>query len=82
MIHADRRVAEARKFGLERVLGPRPAEGKVKGLESGETLADALRAAGAKRLLERPPNRPIRPTCAGPLTKPNPSFPHGFPRNS
>ena len=49
--HADRRVAEARKFGLERVLGPRPAEGKVKGLESGETLADALRAAGAKRRL-------------------------------
>jgi DNA repair protein RadA/Sms len=49
--HADRRVAEARKFGLERVLGPRPAEGKVKGLESGETLADALRAAGARRRL-------------------------------
>ncbi len=49
--HADRRVAEARKFGLRRVLGPRPAEGKVQGLESGETLADALRAAGAKRRL-------------------------------
>ena len=49
--HADRRVAEARKFGLQRVLGPRPAEGKVPGLESGETLADALRSAGAKRRL-------------------------------
>ena len=49
--HADRRVGEARKFGLGRVLGPRPAEGKVEGLESGETVADALRAAGAKRRL-------------------------------
>ena len=51
--HADRRVAEARKFGLERVLGPRPAEGRIEGLESGETIADALRAAGAKRALRR-----------------------------
>ena len=49
--HADRRVGEARKFGLGRVLGPRPAEGKVEGLESCETVADALRAAGAKRRL-------------------------------
>ncbi len=40
--HADRRVSEARKFGLERVLGPRPADGRVKGLESGATLADAM----------------------------------------
>jgi DNA repair protein RadA/Sms len=47
--HADRRVGEARKFGLERVLGPRPADGRVKGLESGATLADAIKAAGAKR---------------------------------
>ncbi|MDP9188378.1 MAG: DNA repair protein RadA [Actinomycetota bacterium] len=46
--HADRRVAEARKFGLSRVLGPRPADGAVRGLASSETLADALRAAGVR----------------------------------
>jgi DNA repair protein RadA/Sms len=45
--HADRRVAEASKFGLATVLGPRPAEGRVKGLRPAETVADALRAAGA-----------------------------------
>jgi DNA repair protein RadA/Sms len=50
--HADRRVAEARKFGLSRVLGPRPAEGTVKGLASEETVAAALRSAGAKRQLK------------------------------
>ena len=46
--HAERRVAEARKFGLDRVLGPRPADGAVKGLAPSETLAEALGAAGAK----------------------------------
>jgi DNA repair protein RadA/Sms len=49
--HAERRVAEARKFGLDRVLGPRPADGAVKGLAPSETLAEALRAAGAKARL-------------------------------
>jgi len=49
--HADRRVAETRKFGLDRVLGPRPAEGSIAGLQSVETVADALRAAGTKRRL-------------------------------
>jgi DNA repair protein RadA/Sms len=43
--HADRRVGEARKFGLERVLAPRPADGTVKGLEAVETVSAALRAA-------------------------------------
>jgi DNA repair protein RadA/Sms len=43
--HADRRVGEARKFGLDRVLGPRPADGTVKGLETVETVSAALRAA-------------------------------------
>jgi predicted ATP-dependent serine protease len=49
--HAERRVGEALKFGLDRVLGPRPAEGTVKGLDNRETVADALRAAGAGRRL-------------------------------
>lgn len=49
--HAERRVGEALKFGLERVLGPRPAEGTVVGLDARETVADALRAAGAGRRL-------------------------------
>ena len=51
--HADRRVAEARKFGLGRVVGPPPAEGSVKGLTSEATVAAAIRAAGAKRQLKR-----------------------------
>ena len=49
--HADRRLGEARKFGLPRVLAPTPAEGKPKGLETADTIAAALRAAGAKRKL-------------------------------
>ena len=49
--HADRRVAEARKFGLDRVLAPPPAEGSIPDLTSADTLAEALRAAGAKRRL-------------------------------
>jgi DNA repair protein RadA/Sms len=51
--HADRRVAEARKFGLTQVIGPRPAEGSVKGLSSQETLAKAIKSAGAKRQLRQ-----------------------------
>jgi DNA repair protein RadA/Sms len=49
--HADRRVGEARKFGLDRVLAPRPAEGDIPGLTSADTLAEALRAAGTRRRL-------------------------------
>jgi DNA repair protein RadA/Sms len=45
--HADRRAAEARKFGLERVLGPPPGDQRVPGLTGAATLADALRGAGA-----------------------------------
>jgi DNA repair protein RadA/Sms len=47
--HADRRVAEARKFGLGRIVGPKPADGTVKGLRSSDTLAEAVR--GLKRPL-------------------------------
>jgi hypothetical protein len=50
--HADRRVGEAKKFGLPGVLGP-PVEEKVAGLRSSETLAEVLRAAGAKSHLKR-----------------------------
>jgi DNA repair protein RadA/Sms len=49
--HADRRVSEARKFGLEPVLGP-PAGEPVRGLAEAGTLADAIRAAGGKGRLE------------------------------
>jgi DNA repair protein RadA/Sms len=50
--HAERRVAEAKKFGLDRVLAPRPAEADIPGLTSVETVAAALRSAGAKRALK------------------------------
>jgi DNA repair protein RadA/Sms len=46
--HADRRVAEARKFGLERVLGPPAGEEPIAGLDGSATIAEALRSAGAK----------------------------------
>jgi DNA repair protein RadA/Sms len=51
--HGDRRIAEAGKFGLDRVVGPAPAEGRIKGLEPAATIADALRGAGAKAQLRR-----------------------------
>jgi DNA repair protein RadA/Sms len=47
--HPDRRVAEARKFGLGAVLGP-PATERLSGLEACDTLSAALsRAAGPSR---------------------------------
>jgi DNA repair protein RadA/Sms len=45
--HADRRVAEASKFGLAPVLGPAASE-RTKGLTEAASLRDALRTAGAK----------------------------------
>jgi DNA repair protein RadA/Sms len=50
--HADRRVAEARKFGLDRVLGPDNGDEKIAGLTTAGTIADALRSAGAKGRLK------------------------------
>jgi DNA repair protein RadA/Sms len=47
--HADRRVGEATKFGLTDVLGPKPAEGRVKNLSTQETIAEAIKSAGAQR---------------------------------
>jgi DNA repair protein RadA/Sms len=40
--HADRRVAEARKFGLDRVLGPRPGDETIPGLTAVSNLRAAL----------------------------------------
>jgi len=46
--HADRRVAEARKFGLPHVLGPPPGDEKITGLTGATTLAEALKGVGAR----------------------------------
>ena len=51
--HAERRVAEARKFGLERVLAPRPADGPIAGLTAVDGVSEALRAGGARRRLRQ-----------------------------
>src|SRR5215208_2229802 len=40
--HADRRVAEARKFGLHRVLGPPPGDEAIPGLSSVSSIKAAL----------------------------------------
>src|SRR6266545_676727 len=40
--HADRRVAEARKFGLEKVLGPPPADEPIHGLSPVGSIKAAL----------------------------------------
>src|SRR5829696_1538398 len=50
--HADRRVAEARKFGLDRVLGPPPGDEAIPGLSAVGSLKLALsggRRGGALR---------------------------------
>ena len=45
--HADRRVAEARKFGLGTVVAPPPGEERIEGLRAARTIADALRSGAA-----------------------------------
>jgi DNA repair protein RadA/Sms len=53
--HADRRVAEARKFGLDRVLGPPPGDGAIPGLSPVGSVKAALsggRKASAPELRE------------------------------
>src|SRR4051795_6386054 len=45
--HADRRVAEAQKFGLEKVLGPPPAEEPIQGLSPVGSVKAAL--SGSRR---------------------------------
>jgi DNA repair protein RadA/Sms len=51
--HADRRVAEAGKFGLGRVLGPPPGDESIDGLAGASSLAEALRSVGARGQLRR-----------------------------
>jgi DNA repair protein RadA/Sms len=51
--HADRRVAEAGKFGLGRVLGPPPGDESIDGLAGASTLAEALSSVGARGQLRR-----------------------------
>src|SRR5262245_26501107 len=48
--HADRRVAEARKFGLEAILGPKPGDEAIVGLRPVESLRTALSGGGSKSL--------------------------------
>jgi DNA repair protein RadA/Sms len=45
--HADRRVAEARKFGLDRILGPPPGDQAIQGLAPVGTIKAAL--SGSQR---------------------------------
>jgi DNA repair protein RadA/Sms len=51
--HGDRRVAEARKFGLSHVLGPPPGDESIDGLTSAASLADALKGVAARGSLRR-----------------------------
>ena len=46
--HADRRAAEARKFGLGRILGPPLGDEKIAGLTAASTVAEALKLGGAR----------------------------------
>ena len=66
--HADRRLAEATKFGLGPVIGPAGGE-RVEGLAAVDTLRAALQVAN------RPPVRVAR------LTRPFPRCPHGISRS-
>ena len=47
--HADRRVAEARKFGLGTVLGPPPGDEAIEGLSPAGSLKSAL-SGGWRRI--------------------------------
>jgi DNA repair protein RadA/Sms len=52
--HGDRRVAEARKFGLDGVLGPPPADEPIRGLSPVGSIKAALSGTGgAKGQLRR-----------------------------
>jgi DNA repair protein RadA/Sms len=51
--HADRRVAEARKFGLSPVLGPPPGDEQIQGLTFTKTLPQAIKAATSKPTLKQ-----------------------------
>ncbi|HKH46541.1 MAG TPA: DNA repair protein RadA [Thermoanaerobaculia bacterium] len=51
--HADRRVAEARKFGLSRVLGPPPGDEVIKGLSVVGSVKAALSGSATRGSLRR-----------------------------
>jgi DNA repair protein RadA/Sms len=51
--HADRRVAEARKFGLEKVLGPPPADEPIQGLSPVGSIKSALSGGTTRSNLKR-----------------------------
>ena len=51
--HADRRVGEARKFGLDRILGPPPADEVIPGLAPVGSVKAALSEDAAPRSFER-----------------------------
>jgi DNA repair protein RadA/Sms len=51
--HADRRVAEARKFGLDHVLGPPPGDESIPGLTPVSSLKTALSRGGKGAALRR-----------------------------
>ena len=60
--HPERRVAEARKFGLGPVLAPAAGE-RIEGLTPQPTLAAALRAAAGAGCPERGPPPEPRPSA-------------------
>ncbi len=73
--HADRRVAEARKFGLARVLGPPPGDESIKGLTSASgRLPEALGKASAVRAVPLRPSR-LTPLDSGVIRAINTDFP-------
>ena len=51
--HADRRVAEARKFGLDRVLGPPPGDDPIPGLTPVTSLKSAISGGKSRTNLRR-----------------------------
>jgi DNA repair protein RadA/Sms len=51
--HADRRVAEARKFGLDQILGPPPGDEPIDGLAPASSLKAALSRGRSSATLKR-----------------------------
>jgi DNA repair protein RadA/Sms len=51
--HADRRVAEAKKFGLGPVIAPRPGDETIPGLKIATTLREAIKSTAPKPKLQQ-----------------------------
>ena len=76
--HAERRLAEARKFGLEPVLAP-AADEPLAGLAPCSSLREALRAARGNATTGTNRRAACRPGLRAPhLTTGNPICPHGI----